>query len=143
VVVPALAEVAASARAHEADDDAVAGHDVGHLRAHLTHDARGLVAVHGRETASPVPLREGDVAVTDRAGGEVHRHLAGGRSIQPQLLDLERRPELAADRGLHGTGGNRDCWSRTATSMVFARVLLRGHARRLEVPGIRRPVWRA
>ena len=119
VTVAALAEVAAAAGAHEADDDAIARTTIAHAFPDLPHHAGGLVAVDGGQIASPGALRERDVAVADRARREVHGDLVGLRSVEPQLLDSERRAELAADRGLHDTGGKRDCWSRTATSMVF------------------------
>ncbi len=73
-----------------------------HAGAEPAHDAGSLVAEDGRQIASPVPVHVGDVAVTDRAGGDLDPDLAGARRCELDVLDLERPPELAADGRPHG-----------------------------------------
>jgi hypothetical protein len=114
----AEAEVAAPARADQADDDSVAGRDPAHTRPELLDHPGGLVPVHRGQLASPRALGERDVAVADRGHRDPHPHLARPGSIELELLDDERRAKGAANRGLHG-GGKRDARSRSATSIVF------------------------
>ncbi len=117
----ALAEVTASAGALKAHDDAVADRDAFDSRSHLLDDSCRFVPVDRREHASPRSLGERDVAVADRAGGDADPDLSLLGRSESELLDPERRAELSADRGSHstGSGGNRDCSSRAATSIVL------------------------
>ena len=58
--------------------------------------------------------------MADRAGRDPDAHLSFLRRVEDEVLDLERRAERPADRGPHDeVGGKRDCWSRSATSIVF------------------------
>jgi hypothetical protein len=102
VRLPSHAEEAPPARAEKADDHSVAErHGIDGLADRLD-DARGLVPVYGGQVSSPRSVDERDVAVADGARGDPHPHLSLLRSVEDQVLDLERRPERPADRGLHG-----------------------------------------
>jgi hypothetical protein len=67
-------------------------------RPELLDHARGLVSVHRRQLAAPRALGVVDVTLA-MARGSLHADLAA-RCRDPDLLDHERLPEGAADRGL-------------------------------------------
>src|SRR5262245_8062345 len=143
LVLGAEAEVAVATGPEETDDDTIAGFEAADTRAHLAHDTGSFVAVDGGQVASPRALRERDVAVADRARSEIDGDLACAGSVELELLDHEWRTEGAADRRLHGTGGKRDCWSRSATSIVLRVYCFAATRVGWKSHGNGTPVWRA
>ena len=67
----------------------VANLDVLHAGADLAHDARTLVADHGRQFARAYALDGGEIGVAEARGGDLDQHLAGTRSVQFHLLDSQ------------------------------------------------------
>jgi len=95
------AEEASAAGADQTDDHPVAWANAFDVGSHRFDDARGLVAIDRRKPAAPCALDVVDVAVADRASGDVDPNLAPRRRVEPQLLDDERRAEGAADCRFH------------------------------------------
>ena len=97
-----LAAGASTAGAHQRHHDGVADFHAADVFANLVDDARGLVAVDGRQLTAPGPLRVVDVRMTDRAGLDPDLHLAARRRREFDFLERERSSEFVAHGGLHG-----------------------------------------
>ena len=99
----AAAGVAGPARAHQRDDDVIAGPQLAGLAAHLLDDARGLVPVDRGHAPAPGARGVGDVAVAHGAGRDAHAHLVRPRRVELDLLDDERLAERVAHGCLHAS----------------------------------------
>ena len=120
------ARAARPAGADQRHDDVVADREPFDAGTDLGDDTGCLVPEHGRQRAAPRALEIVEVALADRAGGELHAQLAGVRCRDLDLLDHERLAERAADRGPHLTGAV--AWP--GAGIVAAR----GRRRCVEVP---------
>src|SRR5690606_27821213 len=86
-------------------DDVVAGRHAGDAGADLEDHAGALVAEDDREQALRVGAGAGEVVgVADAGRLDLAQHLAGARSLEVDLLDLEWLSGLEGDggAGLHG-----------------------------------------
>ena len=84
------AVAAGAAVRDERADDVVAGLDAGHAGPDLLDDPRALVAEHHRQPGLEVAVRDVDVGVAQTRVGVADQHLALLRSVEFQLLDLDR-----------------------------------------------------
>ena len=101
---------AEAAGANQRRDDRIADFQTRDAGADAFDHARRLVAVDRGQFAAPGAVEKVDVAVADRAGGDLYPHFAGAGIGELDLFDAERRSELAAygGPGLHvGSCGRR------------------------------------
>jgi hypothetical protein len=97
-----LATTTSAAGAHHGRDDGVADFHSPDIFTDLVDDARGLVAVYGRQLTRIGPFRVVDVRVTDHAGLDPDLDLTARGRGKLDLLDRERGSEFVANGGFHG-----------------------------------------
>ena len=90
---------AGAAGADEGRDDGIAHLQARHAGTDALDDSRRLVAVDRGQVAAPGAVKIENVAMADRAGGDLDPDLAGAGVRQFHLFDAERRPERAAHGG--------------------------------------------
>ena len=79
----------------------VAWLDTRHIRTDLFHDPGTFVTEDGWQGRSEVATHEMPVAVADASGSDTHKHLAGTRRIEDEILNRERRTRRMEYGGLH------------------------------------------
>lgn len=79
----------------------VAWLDARHIRADLFHDPGTFVTEDGRQGRSQVATHEMPVAVADASGSDTHKHLAGTRRIEDEILNRERGARRVEYGGPH------------------------------------------
>src|SRR5690606_831443 len=95
----AAAIVAPAAGSDKRDDHMIPSPDRLDPLAYRLNSASSLVAIIRRKVAAPGALRIGDVGVTDRAGLDVHQHLARSGTGDGDFLLRKRFAKGAADGG--------------------------------------------
>ena len=77
--------------------------DASDVGADLLDYSGAFVTEDGRQWGGQVPAHEMPVAVADARGGDPHKHFAGPRRIEHEILDHERRARRVEYGGLHPT----------------------------------------
>ncbi len=80
----------------------IAGRERADARADLDHDPRALVAEHhGKETLGVLARKCVGIGVTHAAGGQLDQALAGARSLELDIFDIESASGFPRHRRLH------------------------------------------